>query len=680
MSLHNQPKKKLGYLDDDTLNYYRRVSETLQNGFQDDDEKDLFMNNALEQLSQEALKVSQNQTGSRIAESLIKEAQPRHVCQVFTALGQDWNTATTDRFASHVLQALIHMIPRQWSTSENSADEVFISLYDYVTENLDSLVRDTYSSHILRELLESLGGVSVSELIIHRQVSKHNVKGIELKHQEEKKLEVPNKFKKKFRKLVKQIFKICNYDDDLRDVNYNTVLQTGLLVLHQVEPPLCAKLCNKIIKKGDLLLGDLETENKIKLPELVQDKTGSYLVEQIIAVTSPGELEHIYSSVFKGRLLYFAVDKIANYVLQKLISCISDKTLFTDIFDELSPFMEDMLAFNHLGVITKLAEACLRVGTRQERLIKVLMESFHCAEPADRQVEFVKLLASLTTYDVFFCQDKEKEKESEEKTKPLLTRINLHGSLLIQHLLHFGKPKLVVTSLLQLKPVELKTLSCDQMGSHIVDAYFQSQSVGERHRELMVDKLKGSFFEVACSRNGSRTLEAIWKCIPTKQKCVIAEELSLQEDRLRSDQYGCFIHRNFAISHFKHRRSDWQGLQGASTKKRKIFKDLFDDSDGQASKQGKKNTDSKGNVTETETTSLQLQDHEEVTNTAVDFLLNSMSKKLEESSTKHKKSFDKKQSKRQKEVPNPETRTFKSSCGKHKHKDMKKKKIKEKAE
>ena len=37
------------------------------------------------------------------------------------------------------------------------------------------------------------------------------------------------------------------------------------------------------------------------------------------------------------------------------------------------------------------------------------MESFHCAEPPERQTEFVKLLASLTTYDVFFGHNKDKD-------------------------------------------------------------------------------------------------------------------------------------------------------------------------------------------------------------------------------------------------------------------------------
>ena len=46
-----------------------------------------------------------------------------------------------------------------------------------------------------------------------------------------------------------------------------------------------------------------------------------------------------------------------------------------EIFDELSPFLEDTFAVGHVKVVIKLAEACLRVGTRQDRLIKVLFKS-----------------------------------------------------------------------------------------------------------------------------------------------------------------------------------------------------------------------------------------------------------------------------------------------------------------
>ena len=78
-----------------------------------------------------------------------------------------------------------------------------------------------------------------------------------------------------------------------------------------------------------------------------------------------------------------------------------------------------------------------------------------------------------------------------EAEKPgILTNINYHGALLLQQLLNFGNPRVVVTSLIELKPVELKTLSCDRCGSHVMDAFFQSPSIGEKGREQMINRLK----------------------------------------------------------------------------------------------------------------------------------------------------------------------------------------------
>lgn len=76
------------------------------------------------------------------------------------------------------------------------------------------------------------------------------------------------------------------------------------------------------------------------------------------------------------------------------------------------------------------------------------------------------------------------------KKDPVLTDINYHGSMLLQHLLKFGNPKQMVTSLLELKPVELKNLSCNPCGSHVVDAFFQSKTIGEKSREAFVNRIK----------------------------------------------------------------------------------------------------------------------------------------------------------------------------------------------
>ena len=44
---------------------------------------------------------------------------------------------------------------------------------------------------------------------------------------------------------------------------------------------------------------------------------------------------------------------------------------FEDLFGKLSENIEDILAFNHMGLIVRIAEACRRLGCKQAKLIRV---------------------------------------------------------------------------------------------------------------------------------------------------------------------------------------------------------------------------------------------------------------------------------------------------------------------
>ena len=47
-----------------------------------------------------------------------------------------------------------------------------------------------------------------------------------------------------------------------------------------------------------------------------------------------------------------------------------------------------------------------------------LMKAFHCCEPKERVSTCVPLIASLTTYEVYFGEDEEGEKEDEDEGTP----------------------------------------------------------------------------------------------------------------------------------------------------------------------------------------------------------------------------------------------------------------------
>ena len=82
--------------------------------------------------------------------------------------------------------------------------------------------------------------------------------------------------------------------------------------------------------------------------------------------------------------------------------------------------------------------------------------------------------------------------------------------------------------------------------------------------------------QLACNKNGSRALEAIWRNVEVKVKSKIAGELCKQEAKVKSDMFGRHIHRNFALFHFSKRTAEWTTIQKNEHKKRQMFKDVLE--------------------------------------------------------------------------------------------------------
>ena len=66
----------------------------------------------------------------------------------------------------------------------------------------------------------------------------------------------------------------------------------------------------------------------------------------------------------------------------------------------------------------------------------------------------------------------------------------IHGSLLLQQLLQFQKPKHAALGIVSLTPEELKVLCCDPSGSRVIDVFFSSPSVLEKNKDIFLKKMK----------------------------------------------------------------------------------------------------------------------------------------------------------------------------------------------
>ncbi|KAM6309901.1 nucleolar protein 9-like, partial [Podargus strigoides] len=169
-----------------------------------------------------------------------------------------------------------------------------------------------------------------------------------------------------------------------------------------------------------------------------------------------------------------------------------------EVLSELGPALAEPLARGHPGVLTALLGACRRHPHLQPQALRCLFQAFGCWEPRERRRACVGLLAGLRP---FGGGDKEVEGAEPE---PLLGPFTLHGSLLLQHLLHFGEPGPVLGGLQALPPPSLVGLACSRPGSHVWDALLTSPTVPPRARRRLLRKLKGHLVSLACHRNGSR--------------------------------------------------------------------------------------------------------------------------------------------------------------------------------
>ena len=84
---------------------------------------------------------------------------------------------------------------------------------------------------------------------------------------------------------------------------------------------------------------------------------------------------------------------------------------------ELLPYLEDLLALGHMGVVVRMAEVAVRFMIKQKKMLKALLQAFHCEGKVERSSAVV-LISSLTTYEIFFGtkpEPDEREKDNEEK-------------------------------------------------------------------------------------------------------------------------------------------------------------------------------------------------------------------------------------------------------------------------
>ncbi|KAM6106948.1 nucleolar protein 9 [Phoenicopterus ruber ruber] len=293
------------------------------------------------------------------------------------------------------------------------------------------------------------------------------------------------------------------------------------------------------------------------------------LLEAAMAVAGPQRLRELFQQQLKGHLQGVASHRVANHGLQRLLDH-APADVVGEVLAELGPALAEPLARGHPGVLTALLGACRRHPSLQQEALRCLLQAFGCWEPRERRRACVGLLAGLRP---FGGGDKDAEGVEPE---PSLGPVTLHGSLLLQHLLHFGDPGMVLGGLEALPPPALAALARSPPGSRVWDALLASPTVPTRARRRLLRKLKGHFLSLACHRNGSRVLDAIWASASAPARAAIAGELASQHEALRRDPHGRGVARTLSLDLFLRRRRLWERLQAAPDRRRGLLGPLLE--------------------------------------------------------------------------------------------------------
>ncbi|PSN40458.1 hypothetical protein C0J52_24393 [Blattella germanica] len=280
-------------------------------------------------------------------------------------------------------------------------------------------------------------------------------------------------------------------------------------------------------KKEDGVKNKKKISDDPQILAVFENVAAAHLLEAALSVAEKKSLTQIYARCFINQMVLLSKTSSSNFAVQRLLDNCSQKEEFDEMYNEMENHLEEILASGNTGVLLSLATGCRRLVTKQGSFQQSLMKALHCFEPNERQSQLAPLTLRLQTFE---------QQDSDN------IRIHLHGSLILQALLYFNKPIKTVDSIVEMKQADLK-----------------------------------KYVALACSKHGSRSLDAIWEAASLKHKCMIMDDLANNSAILNSDQFGSIISSKYNLSLYTHRKEDWKDAQKKENRTKELFADIIGD-------------------------------------------------------------------------------------------------------
>jgi len=534
----------------DDFDYMVRVLERWREPFEMDDERKIFVRNVFQTMEGKERIFVKNKLASRVIELILPHADIS-VLQTFTqAISEELRQNCTDQYCSHVLEKLLILCCFKSIDEDKTLFEPWvIKMCKFLCNNFGEFSRNTYASHLLRTCIECITGVRIIEKKQNQTQGYEDMTSFQFSD---------NKDLEECQELLQD--RILQTEQDLLyDEMTSVVIQSYLKAMKEAKKKERLKPMLKFLSET-MFFND---------PNYGQRQSSLRLLEVILEASSilPKLFTIVSSKLFEGKLSELIKVREINFVVQRYFDFVPTTELFETTYTEISPHIEELINEGLTGDILSIVKASVRLKTKQTAVLRDLGKALHCKETLE---DFIMPCIKLVPVD----------KITEE------SKICLHGSLVLQEILDFNKPIQVVRSLLSSDPKILTSIFSDRIGTHVLNRFVASETVGEKSRISLARRLSGQYVELACSKQGSFAVQKLWDSVPMKYKQTIVEELSKQERVLSKDQFGHFVYKSCAVSVFAHQQSEWAATITKNEKEKTLFKDIIGDAKLEIKKSG----------------------------------------------------------------------------------------------
>lgn len=557
-----------GLVDANELEYFKQAEQTLNiNSFESDLDRQGFIHSVFEEAKGKELKLMTNQICSKLMERLLLGCSDDEVIQVMAAVAPFFTALAHQKYSSHVLETLLvrgaALVEKEQAGAEFEGDATTESLFEQIATQMipetPKLMIHSYASHVLRLMLLVLAGKElpstvVANLTLRSKKLKIARKMIEIKDNADfgRAYEVPLSFKPLLKGICDQVAsKALDDKTGLRELAINKVALPVLQLLIQVEG-----ISNRDRPIWHLIFEDGEVSEKEGsfIEYLLSDSVGSHFLESCVKLELVRQryIERLYRHYMQLRIL-----KLSNratlgvYIVQALLFRLKPREVEL-MLDELIPELPNLVnvAENaNLDLAQKVIDALIARGNyRRDELISQLLEKFSA-----NLLDLVLQLDSLTLGNT-----RDDWPTAEERRRLLFLE------KLIEYDSRFTRR--VWQNLMELPTERFIQMCFHGVFSHVVEAALIVDPQETKQEQIMRKRFLLTFLghvvALLCNSYGSHIVDKLWHftVLLTMFKDRFAQEMLLEQAKVKDSQYGRMVWKNWSMEQFVRRKLDWRLL------------------------------------------------------------------------------------------------------------------------